>query len=117
MDKKVLAYSFFLLFGVFISAVSQVLLKKAAQKHYDTWWKEYANPLVIIAYAIFFGATFCSILAYKVVPLSMGPILEATSYIYVTVFGVTIFHEKLNPKKIAALALILAGIAVYAVLG
>lgn len=117
MDKKILLYSLFMLFGVFIGAVSQVLLKKAAQKHYDAWWKEYANPLVIIAYGIFFGATFCSILAYKVVPLSMGPILEATSYIYVTIFGVTIFHEKLTPKKIAALTLILAGIAVYAVLG
>lgn len=117
MDKKVLAYSFFLLFGVFISAVSQVLLKKAAQKHYDTWWKEYINPPVIIAYAIFFGATFCSILAYKVVPLSLGPILEATSYLYVTIFGVTIFHEKLNRNKIIALGLILTGIAVYALLG
>lgn len=117
MDKKVLIYSLFLLFGVFISAVSQVLLKKAAQKHYDVWWKEYANPLVVIAYAIFFGATFCSILAYKVVPLSMGPILEATSYLYVTIFGVTIFHEKLNPKKIFALCLIITGIVIYALLG
>lgn len=106
-----------MLFGVFISAVSQVLLKKAAQKHYDMWWKEYLNPFVVIAYGIFFGATFCSILAYKVVPLSLGPILEATSYLYVTIFGVTIFHEKLNRNKIIALGLIITGIAVYALLG
>ena len=53
-------------------------------------------------------------LAYKCVPLNVGPVLEATGYIYVTIFGVTIFHEKMNPKKLAALAMILVGILVYA---
>ena len=43
----------------------------------------------------------------------MGPILEATSYVYVTVFGVTIFKEKMTRKKLVALGLILAGICVY----
>ncbi len=117
MDKTVLLYSLFLLFGTFISAVAQVMLKKASQKHYDSFIKEYLNPLVIFAYAIFFGATFMSILAYKGIPLSMGPILEATSYIYVTVFGVKIFGEKINGKKIIALCLIIIGIAVYSFFG
>lgn len=117
MNRQIFLYSGILLFGVFISAVSQVMLKKAAQRTYSVWWKEYLNPLVIFAYAVFFGATFCSILAYKVVPLSMGPILEATSYLYVTAFGVTIFKEKINKKKILALVLILAGIIVYSIFG
>lgn len=117
MDKQILAYSCFSLVGVFISAVSQVLLKKAAMKKYDSVIKEYLNPLVIFAYAIFFASTLLSIMAYKVVPLSMGPILEATSYIYVTIFGVTIFKEKFNVKKLVALFFIIAGIIVYAVLG
>lgn len=117
MDKQILSYSCFSLVGVFISAVSQVLLKKAAMKKYDSVIKEYLNPLVIFAYAIFFASTLLSIMAYKVVPLSMGPILEATSYIYVTIFGVTIFKEKFNVKKLVALFFIVAGIIVYAVLG
>ncbi|MBQ1399455.1 MAG: EamA family transporter, partial [Lachnospiraceae bacterium] len=45
------------------------------------------------------------------------PILEATSYIYVTIFGVLIFHERLNKKKVLALILIIGGIAIYALLG
>ena len=53
-------------------------------------------------------------LAYKGVPLNIGPVLEATGYLYVTIFGVTIFHEKMNPKKIAALVMIVAGILAYA---
>jgi multidrug transporter EmrE-like cation transporter len=45
----------------------------------------------------------------------MGPVLEATSYIYVTIFGVKIFGEKINKKKILALGFIIGGIIVYSV--
>ena len=72
--------------------------------------------MVIGAYVIFVGTTFLSILAYRGLPLSLGPILEATGYIYVTAFGVTIFHEKLNRKKILALCMIIGGIILSAVL-
>ena len=75
------------------------------------------NPLVIIAYTIFVGTTLLSVYAYKGIPLSMGPVLEATSYIYVTFFGVTIFREKLNREKLEALALIVGGILVYSLAG
>lgn len=113
MKNNVLTYVLVLLFGVFISSVSQVILKKAANKTYDKWYQEYLNVRVIFAYIIFFAATFCTIAAYKVVPLSMGPILEATSYIYIAVFGVTIFREKLNRHQLLALSMILGGIVVY----
>lgn len=116
MNNSVLSYSCVLLFGVFISSVSQVLLKKAASKNYDTPIKEYLNPLVIIAYILFFGTTLFSIFAYKVIPLSLGPALEATSYIYITFFGVVIFKEKLNKQKIFSLILIVSGILVYSFL-
>ena len=115
MNKTVLVYSLFLLFGVFISAISQVLLKKAALKTYDNPIKEYLNPLVIIAYTMFVGTTFLSIIAYRGIPLSMGPILEATSYVYVTFFGVKVFGEKVGKKKILALGLIILGIVVYSI--
>lgn len=117
MDKKVLLYSSLLLFGVFISSISQVLLKKSALKKYDNKLKEYLNPLVIISYTIFIVSTFLSIFAYKGIPLSMGPVLEATSYFYVTFFGITIFKEKLNKNKIIALILIISGICIYSFLG
>lgn len=117
MSKTVLLYSIVLLVGVFLGAISQVMLKKAALKKYDSVVKEYLNPLVIVAYIMFVGTTFLSILAYKGIPLSMGPVLEATSYIYVTIFGVTIFKENLNRNKVWGLVLIIVGIIVYSVLG
>lgn len=117
MNTQVLIYSGIFLFGVFVSAISQVMLKKAADIKYDSWIREYLNARVIIAYAIFFGATLLSIFAYKIIPLSMGPILDATGYIFVTFFGLTIFKEKITPKKWIALLLIISGIIVYSLLG
>lgn len=114
--SKTVIYACILLLGVFISAISQVILKKSALKKYDSKIKEYMNPMVIFAYMLFVGTTFLSIIAYRVIPLSMGPILEATSYIYITIFGVKIFKETINRKKVIALACIVSGIIIYALL-
>ena len=113
MNNTILMYSGVLLVGVLVSSVSQVMLKKSALQEHKSPLQEYLNPLVIVAYVLFVGTTFLSILAYRGIPLSMGPILEATSSIYVAIFGVVIFKEKLGKKKIFALALIVAGICVY----
>lgn len=111
--NRTLVYAAFALFGVFISGISQVLLKKSAGRQYSSAIREYLNPFVIVAYALFFGATLLSVYAYKGIPLSMGPILDATGYIYVTIFGIAIFHERLNRRRVLALALIILGIVVY----
>ena len=112
-----LGYACVLLVSVFVSAVSQVMLKKAAMRTYPSHLAEYLNPLVIFAYVLFVGCTLLTVLAYQGIPLSLGPVLEATSYLYVTIFGVVIFHEHVGRDKIVALALILAGILVFALFG
>lgn len=117
MNRNLLIYALIMMTGTFISAVSQVILKKAAGKTYDNKLKEYLNAPVISAYSIFVIATLLSVFAYRVVPLSMGPILEATSYIYITIFGVCIFKEKVTLRKAFSLALIICGIAVYSLWG
>lgn len=117
MNKTLLIFALIMMLGTFISAVSQVILKKAADKTYENKIREYLNVPVMAAYSIFVVATLLSVFAYKVVPLSMGPILESTSYIYVTVFGVAIFKEKLTVRKIIALFLIILGIVIYSIFG
>ena len=115
--NKTMAYASLILIGTFIASVSQVMLKKAAGKTYSSWLYEYLNPMVIIAYAMFVGTTFLSVFAYKVIPLSMGAVLEATSYIYVTIFGVKFFGERINAGKVLSLVLIISGIMIYSILG
>ena len=106
-----------LLLGTFVSSVAQVFLKKASQKKYKSVIQEYLNPIVICSYAVFFLATLLGVYAYKGIPLSMGPVLEATGYVYIMIFGVKFFHESFNKRKALAIGLILAGIAVYSFWG
>lgn len=114
MTSTMFVFAALNLLGVFVSAISQVLLKRSATREYGSVVREYLNPLVIFAYLLFVGATLLSVLSYRVIPLSMGPMLDATGYLWVTLFGVTIFHERLGARRVVALALILTGIAIYA---
>ena len=112
MNEKIV-FSLIFLFGVFISSVSQIILKKSANKTYDHWIKEYLNPRVIFAYTIFFGATLCSVWAYTVIPLSLGPILESAGYIFVAFLSWLFLKEKINKQKLIGLSIIILGIIIY----
>ena len=115
MTQRELLYSLLLIFGVLISTVSQVLLKKSAPKEHKGIIREYLNPYVIGAYSLFVIATFITIYAFKGIPLSYGPILEGTGYFFITIFGIIFFKERLNTKKIIGIILILSGIVIYSV--
>lgn len=113
MENK--AYVIILLVSVFISAVSQIILKTAANKTYESALKEYLNFRVIFSYGLFFLSTILTMIALKKVPLSMQPILESTSYIYVSVMGFLLLKERFSKRKLLGLALILLGIFVYSI--
>lgn len=106
-------YIFLFVFSVFISSVSQTILKTSAEKKYDNRLQEYLNPKVIIAYGIFFLSSLITVVAYKYVPLSLGPILESCGYIFITLLGYFILHEKVGKKKLIGLLVILMGISIF----
>ena len=106
-------FALVLVCGVFISSISQILLKKSANKKHGSFVKEYLNPIVIVSYFIFFIATLMSVYAYKGIPLSMGPILDSSGYIFVTILSAIFLKEKPTVKKIIALVIIIAGIVIY----
>lgn len=106
-------YIFFFLSAVFVSSVSQIMLKKSADKKYESKIQEYMNPRVIIAYGLFFCATAVNVVAYKYVPLSLGPVLEASGYFFVTVLGMIFLREKVGKKKALGLFIIFVGIIVF----
>lgn len=112
MNEKIL-FSLIFVIGVFISSISQIMLKKSAQIQYCSKIQEYINPRVIFAYIIFFGATLCSIWAYTVIPLSLGPILESSGYIFVAVLSWLFLKEKITFKKTIGLSIIIIGIVIY----
>lgn len=105
---------FLFLTAVFLASVSQALLKKSAMSRHLNPIYEYLNWRVLSGYLIMFGCTLTMIIAYQGIPLSLGMALETTSYIYVTLFGVTIFKERFNIKKVIAFGFIIGGIFLYA---
>lgn len=107
-----LMHVFIYIFSVFISSVSQIILKSSADKTYDSRIKEYLNPRVIIAYGIFFIATLVTVIAYKGIPLSVGPILETTGYLWISILGYLILKEKISKRKLLGLVIVVAGIIV-----
>ena len=98
-----------------ISAFSQILLKTAAKKQYRSWIYEYLNLRVIGAYAIFFAATLITVYCYKVLPLSLGAMLEASGYVFVTILGHLILREHVSKKKITGMVLVILGVIIVAV--
>lgn len=112
MNKMTFAVGI-LLCSVFLSSVSQILLKTAANQTYRNKLAEYLNVRVIVAYGMFFCSTILTMLALRYVPLSLSPIIESASYIFVSVMGYCFLKERFSRRKWLGLFLILAGIMVF----
>lgn len=112
-DMLTLIFSGVFLCSVLISSISQILLKKSADRTYDSRLKEYLNPLVIIAYGMFFCSMMITMYCYKYVDVSAGPIFESAGYIFVGVLGYIFLKEKFTAKKIIGMLLIMIGIVVF----
>ena len=110
-----LIYICIYIFAVFISSVSQILLKKSAVKERQTCLIEYLNPMVILAYFLFFSSTLITIISYKVLPLSLGPVLESSGYLFVMVLSLIFLKEKFSKRKIVGITLIVIGITVFTI--
>lgn len=114
MNTKMLPYMLIYLTGVFLSSCSQIFLKKEAVKEHKSFLAEYLNPSVILSYLVFGGCTLLTLLAYRVLPMNYGPVLETAGYVFVTILGVVFLREKVTKKKLLALLVIFAGIFIYA---
>lgn len=99
--------------ALFVSSISQILLKRSADVKYENRIREYLNPRVIVAYGLFFSASLITVIAYRGIPLSMGPVLESAGYVFVAILGRIFLHEKISRRKLLGLALILVGIMVF----
>ena len=110
-------YILIMLSGILIASIAQILLKSSALSEHSGRLREYLNVRVILAYSMMFASTLLGIKAYRVIPLSMGAILEASGYVYITLAGRFIFHEKITLRKVISIVLIISGIIIYSVMG
>ena len=90
MNSGVLIY----LITPFLSAVSQLILKKAADNPNYTGLRAYLNAPVILAYGLFFGCMVLNVVALRTLELSVASVLEASSYIYVMALSFFFLKER-----------------------
>lgn len=102
-----------MLVAAFLAAVSQVLLKMSAGKVYKHPVWEYANPLVVIGYGILFLTMGINIFAYRFVDYKYGPVLNASSYVFILILGALLLKEKITKKKLLGNIMIIIGIIIY----
>ena len=102
-----------LIVNCFLSAFSQVLLKKASIKKYRSVIWSYLNPLVISGYGLFFIVLCTNVFLLKFLPLSVvNPVTETLPVVLSFLFGYLIFGESISVRKILGLFFIVIGIAV-----
>ena len=113
--NKTWPYILLFVFSVFISSISQIILKKSANKTHKNRLAEYLNVYVVGAYGLFFTSTLLTILAFKHISLSFGPILESLGYIFVLVMGSLFLNEKIKRNHLIGFLFIITGVIIYTV--
>ena len=93
-----------------LSALSQLILKKAADNPRYTGIRAYLNAPVILAYGLFFGCMLLNVVALRTLELTVASVLEASSYIYVMVLSWLVLKEKITPRRLIGNLVIILGI-------
>lgn len=105
---------FVVILGVLSCSLSQLLLKKSAMVKHSSKVYEVLNPMVIIAYAVFFFALLINIWAMsKGLQLKEMTILESLGYVFVPLLSFLILKENISKRAIIATSMVLLGIFVF----
>lgn len=99
--------------SVLLSSLSQILLKYSATLKYKKKINEYLNKYVIFGYGLFVVCSVLTIVAFKGVPLKMGPIIESLGYLFVMILACIFLQEKLTLNKVVGNVIIILGIIIF----
>jgi multidrug transporter EmrE-like cation transporter len=96
--------------GILIAVCGQLLLKSGAQGTADLL-AQLLNVYTILGVGFYGCAAFFYLIAIRKIPISVAYPSVAVSYVVVAVIAHIFWDEPLNAGKLAAIALILAGVA------
>ena len=97
----------------FLSAVLQLFLKHAANRHRAGASREYLNGWVLAAYAIFALTIILNIWAFRTLDYKYGGVIMASSYVFVLLLSRLFLRETVSPWCYFGNILILVGIIVH----
>lgn len=93
-----------------LSAISQLMLKKAADDPTHTGIRYYLNLRVLVAYGLFFGCMLLNVWALRSLDLTLAGVLEASGYIYVMILSRLFLKEKISRRRLIGNLVIVLGI-------
>jgi uncharacterized membrane protein len=96
-----------------LGAGAQVLIKTGANAlPHPSVAQMITSPYLLSGYSLYGLSTVLLVLALKHGQLSLlYPVISLT-YVWVTILSVMVFHEVMNPLKLAGIVLIVAGVGV-----
>ena len=104
----------FVILGILSCSLSQLLLKKSAKVAHSSKVYEVLNPMVIIAYAVFFCSLLVNIWAMsKGLQLKEMAMLESLGYVFVPILSFLMLKEKITRRTICATFMVILGIFVF----
>lgn len=104
----------FVILGILSCSLSQLLLKKSAKAVHSSKIYEVLNPMVFIAYVVFFCSLLVNIWAMsKGILLKEMAMLESLGYVFVPILSFLILKENISRRTICATFMVLLGIFVF----
>ena len=113
MNDDTFKYVLILIFSVFISSVSQIILKKSSGEEHKSLIKEYLNVKVILGYGLLVLSTILTVIALKGISYKSEPIIESIGYVFIMILSRVFLKEKITVRKVIGNVLILIGILVF----
>ena len=100
-----------------MGAIAQVLIKLGASHlaHASllaTFWSIFTVPTLFLGYCLYGIFAVLMVYALRHGELSILYPVIALTFVWVSILSAMIFHEAMNPMKIAGIAVIVAGVAV-----
>lgn len=100
--------------SVLAAAGAQMLLKQGAKNQYSTFICQYLNPWVIGGYSIMGASLLLNIFCLsRGVQVKEVSIIESLSYLFVPIFSLWFFKEKITWRKAAAIVVIMTGVVIF----
>lgn len=102
-----------MIISAFITAFSQIILKKSANRQHKSIFSEYINPYVLFSYACYFGVLVLNVFIYTKVDYRFGVVINSMSTVFVMLLSHIILQECVAKKRIIGNVIIVCGILVF----
>ena len=102
-----------MIISALITAFSQIILKKSADKQYKSIFFEYLNPYVLFSYVCYIGVLVLNVFIYTKVDYRFGVVINSMSTVFVMLLSKMILKEPVTGKRVFGNVIIVFGILVF----